>query len=82
MTVQAITARYSWNISRVSERVKAIIIIANQINSIVKNIDAYFIGIIISQNIDQITKYGIWQMTHLVLLLPLSNNVSGIGAVG
>ena len=58
------------------------IIIASQINSIVKNIDAYFIDLIISQNIDQITKYGIWQMTQIVLLLPLSNNVSGIGAVG
>lgn len=59
---------------------KDIIIIANQINSIVKNIEAYFIGISITQN-NIIT--GLANDAISCIITSVVNGIStGIGAVG
>lgn len=48
MVVETIAVKYSWKISLELLRVAAIKIMATQISKIVKNIEAYFITIIIS----------------------------------
>ena len=56
----------------VFDLVKAIKIMANHMNRIVKNIDAYFIYQDYIIKPDQITKLKIWQIQRKMLVLPLS----------